>query len=178
MYFFNQPKFEKVQNCFEPFEFGFFSNPVWTAPPSTVPPGPAWRCPTATPSLSLSTSHTSPRLAPVPPISHAYPVARVAHTRHPPLFVWQWRRPRPMVGGHCQPPQATHHCTRPPSPPSPSSTRTRPQGPLSLFLLPAPPSRLQNKTPATARAPFRPVLLSSTPEPPELSAASSSRCSP
>jgi hypothetical protein len=108
-------------------------------------PGPACRCPTSALSLSLFLYHTpttatGPRLAPVLPISHAHPITRVAHARRPPIFVLT---PSPMSPTLVALPySAIASCpelptTAPaPSPPSPSSTWTRPsRPPFSLSLL-------------------------------------------
>jgi hypothetical protein len=112
-----------------------------------------------------------PRLAPVPLVSHTH---SVAHAHHPPLFMRQQCRPHSTVGGRYRLPRAVHcHASPPLSSFSLLHADTPTPTPPFFPLCPAPPSRF-SKALATASSPFHPVLLLSSPEPPEPSTTSPS----
>jgi hypothetical protein len=119
---------------------------------------------------AIATGPTSPRsrlsatLTPSPHVTHAH---------RPPQFMRQWCSLRPMVEGHWRLPRATdRHAKAPLSSSSHLHMGEATPTPPPLFpLYPAPPRHVP-KLPTAAPCPFSPILLSSTPEPLEPSAAS------
>jgi hypothetical protein len=126
-------------------------------------------CPIA---LSLFLPSTQP-LPPGPTRQPHSPRHPVAHASRLPLFARQRRRPQPIIEGHCRPPHATDHHARAPLS---SFSRLHVDTPTLTPLSSAPCHRAAfQKRRSPPRAPFLPILLTSTPKPPEPSAASLSR---